>query len=213
MHRWWRCFQLLAICQRALFYFILLYVFFTLTGPWCQEMEWDLPLGTNMVDFALLRNHHRYHPRLGNRFGANCQFVHIPYENGNWRARQTIQGWQLWSTHHPSIRIPWGSRRYRRLIVLGSIFLLVSPTSRIEYQHTTRNIVIQRLRISFAYVFMERLADLLEPTPNFLWWSSTLDVIDQLLPQNREHIQELLPLSSFIHLGAVGVWHYVCMIY
>jgi len=115
-------------------------------------MEGHVLLDTNMVDFALLRNHHRYHPRLGNRFGAKCQFVHIPHEDGNWRVQQTIQGWQLWNTHHPSIRIPWGSRRYRRLITLGSIFLLVSPTSRIKSRHTTRDIIVQRLPISFAYV-------------------------------------------------------------
>jgi hypothetical protein len=35
----------------------------------------DLPLGTNMVDFALLRSRHRYRPRLGNRFGATCQLT------------------------------------------------------------------------------------------------------------------------------------------
>ena len=166
-----------------------------------------------MVDFALLRNHHRYRPRWGNRFGANCQLMHISNRDGNWRVQQTIQGWQLWNTHHPSIRIPWGSRQYRRLIILGSIFLLVSLTSKIESRHTTRNIIVQRLRISFAYVFMERSADLLEPTPNFLWWSSTLDVINQLLPQNREHVQELLSLSSFIHLCTVCVRHCIYVWY
>jgi hypothetical protein len=42
-----------------------------------EKRKRHLRLGTNMVDFALLRNHHRYRPRLGNRFGAVDQFLHI----------------------------------------------------------------------------------------------------------------------------------------
>jgi hypothetical protein len=40
-----------------------------------EQRKGDLLLGTNMVDFALLRSRHRYRPRLGNQFGAVCQFT------------------------------------------------------------------------------------------------------------------------------------------
>jgi hypothetical protein len=40
-----------------------------------EQRKGDLLLGTNMVDFALLRNHHRYRPRLGNQFAAACKFT------------------------------------------------------------------------------------------------------------------------------------------
>jgi hypothetical protein len=44
----------------------------------------------------------------------------------------------------------------------------VSPCS-MYLVHTTRDIVVQRLIVSFTYEFMEQETDLLEPTPNFLW--------------------------------------------
>jgi hypothetical protein len=48
-----------------------------------EQREGDSPLGTNMVDFALLRSRHRYRPRLGNQFGAVDQFLYIYSEFGD----------------------------------------------------------------------------------------------------------------------------------
>lgn len=203
MHRWWRCFLLLAICQRALRYLFLdsrrirnrekgtYYSVPTwLTSP-CYGVITDIVPDEETCLELLVSS--------------------PPYSEDCWLTS---------STDHPRMAaLKYSSSVNSDPLRISAVSQTDNPRfnfpSSQPYEfhcsgnlaHTARNVVVQRLSISFAQVFTERETDLLEPTPNFLWWSSTFNVINQLLPQYREYIQELLPLSSFIHLVTVCVRH------